>query len=720
MLELNFNSDIFKDIKTVSSKDIAIIGIDVKLPMADNLDEFWDNLVQGRDCVGELPDNRQRDIEEYLRYRNGSSEGTRYATGGYLNAIDNFDNEFFKISNKEANLMDPNQKIFLESAWKAIEDSGYGGKNLVGSRTGVYVGFTPRGEYRKLITEVEPESLTVSETGNLSSIVASRISYLMDFRGPSMIVNTECSSSLVAVHLACQSLRNGECDMAIAGGVRISFSPIITDQKLGIESEQGKVCTFDDDSDGAVFGEGSVAIVLKPIDKAVKDKDNIYAVIKGSAVNQDGASVGITAPNLLAQEDVIVNAWKDAEIEPETITYIETHGTGTKLGDPIEVNGISRAFKRFTNKKQFCGVGSVKTNIAHLDNVAGIASLVKVVLALKNRKIPPTINFRIPNRKINFENSAVYINNRLSEWEAGEAPRRCGISSFGLSGTNCHMILEEAPAVSPITPSQINSIGVFTISAAKESGALNIVKEVLDNITKNKNIELGDICYTSNTGRGHYNFRIAVIARNIDELADSLKEIYELGIENVKSGNILLGRHYIIPNNKRQPEKDEIYEHQKKELTNTADSITELLTADSSSYEYDLIVKLCKLYVQGAEVDWYQLYKNGNYRRVSLPTYPFEKKRCWLAIPDSPKSFSQINTPGQSYNHPLLDKLAIESVTQDIYLTDFTVKKHWVLKEHNILGKYLVPGTVYLEMARDSGSTSVINFLYSPLGVNPT
>lgn len=704
-MELNFNSDILDEIKTESSKDIAIIGMDVKLPMADNLDEFWNNLKCGKDCVGELPQNRKKDIEDYLRFRNGDINKIQYANGGYLKAIDKFDNDFFKMSNKEAKLMDPNQRIFLESAWKAIEDSGYGGKKLVGSRTGVYVGFTPRGEYRKFITDVEPESLTVAETGNLSSIIASRIAYILDFRGPSMIVNTECSSSLVAVHLACQSLRNGECEMAIAGGVRIAFSPVVTDQKLGIESEQGKVCTFDDDSDGAVFGEGSVAIILKPLDKALKDGDYVYAVIKGSAVNQDGASVGITAPNLLAQEDVIINAWKDADIDPETITYIETHGTGTKLGDPVEVNGINRAFKRWTNKKQFCGVGSLKTNIAHLDNVSGIASLVKVVLALKAKKIPPTINFNKPNRKINFEDSAVYINNRLSEWKTNGVARRCGVSSFGLSGTNCHVVLEEAPAKSEKAPSHKHFNRVFTISATKKEVGMNIAREIMRSITINKNLDFGDMCYTSNVGRGHYNFRIAIIAENVDRLAALLGEVCELGIENVGSQNILWGEHYIIPNNKLQPDKNEIYESFKKELCMNANSITDKLARDNDFFEYDQIKELCRLYVQGADVDWYQLYRSGDYSRVSFPTYLFEEKRCWLDIPVNKKNNqSTLIHTGKTYNHPLIDWLAIESVTQDIYITDFSVKKHWVLKEHNIIGKYLVPGTAYLEMARECGS----------------
>lgn len=706
MLELNFSDCELEEITAEASLDIAVIGMDVRLPMADNLDEFWHNLAGEKDCVGDLPASRKRDIEQYLKYRDGSVGQIRYGTGGYLKRIDRFDNEFFKISNKEASLMDPNQRIFLESAWKAIEDSGYGGKKLVGTRTGVYVGFTPRGEYRRFITEIEPESLAVAETGNLSSIVASRIAYLLDLRGPSMIVNTECSSSLVAVHLACKSLRNGECDMAIAGGVRLSFSPVATDQKLGIESDQGKVCTFDDDSDGAVFGEGSVAIILKPYYKAARDGDQVYAVIKGSAVNQDGASVGITAPNLLAQEDVIVNAWKDANIDPETITYIEVHGTGTKLGDPVEVNGIARAFRQFTDKKQFCGVGSLKTNIAHLDNVAGIASLVKAVLALQHKKLPPTLHFRKPNRKIAFEDSPVYVNNRLSDWEPEGMPRRCGVSSFGLSGTNCHVILEEAPEAAAVPGDAGFGREIVTVSAMKREIGLTLVKALREHLLANPDQELPDISYTANTGRGHYGFRIAVAADTRESLLEALAAICGKGLERVEDPRVYWGEHSVIPDHKKLPEKNEIYDFQKKELGAQAAQLTGALGRKKDLFQTGKIEELCRLYAKGADVDWEELYASESRRRISLPTYPFEEKRCWLAIPDRPKSRAAEAGVhyGRAVSHPLLDECVVESVTEDIYRTRFQVSRHWVLAEHHLIGKYLLPGTAYLEMARECGS----------------
>lgn len=311
----------------------------------------------------------------------------------------------------------------------------------------------------------------MSVQGNLSPIIASRISYLLDLRGPSMVVNTLCSSSLVALHLGCQSLKkNGECSMALIGGVQINLIPI-RQVEVGIESSSKRTRTFDHQSDGTGAGEGVIAFLLKPLEKAMKDEDNIYAVIKGSAYNQDGASAGLTAPNPAAQEDVIIKAWQEAGLDPETISYIEAHGTGTRLGDPIEIDGIKRAFRRYTDKRQFCAIGSVKSNIGHLDASAGLAGLLKAVLALQKGKIPPTINFERPNKMIAFHKSPVYVNTKLREWETDGFPRRCGVSSFGFSGTNCHVILEEAPHMEAGKDKKDNKEGDFRILTFQQKKA---------------------------------------------------------------------------------------------------------------------------------------------------------------------------------------------------------------------------------------------------------
>jgi polyketide synthase PksN len=301
-------------------------------------------------------------------------------------------------------------------------------------------------DYRYLINLTAPSQAGLSVPGNIHSIIASRIAYLLDLKGPSLLVNTACSSALVAIHLACQSIRKGECEQALAGAVKVNLAPLKAEPNedgIGIIAPDGRARTFDDSSVGTGIGEGAGVILLKPLNRALSDGDQIYAVIKGSAMNQDGSSVGITAPNSAAQEEVILQAWKDADVAPETIAYIEAHGTGTKLGDPIEIHGIQKAFRHYTQHSQFCAVASVKTNVGHLDHAAGIVAVIKAVLAIRNCQIPPSLHFIKPNRKINFPESPVYVNDRLTSWPDQGFPRRCGVSSFGLSGTNCHLVLEE-------------------------------------------------------------------------------------------------------------------------------------------------------------------------------------------------------------------------------------------------------------------------------------
>ncbi|WP_025678783.1 type I polyketide synthase [Paenibacillus massiliensis] len=710
-LDLDLKDEIWEDITAVSGNDIAIIGMDVRFPQAADAKEFWEQLRIGANCIGDFPDVRKKDVEAYLRYRTPGQTGFRYAEGGYLERIDAFDHSFFKISKKEADLMDPHQRVFLETAWRAIEDAGYGGKQLAGSSTGVYVGFTPRGEYRKYIAEVEPSSSTVAEAGNLSSIVASRIAYILDLRGPSMIVNTECSSSLVAVHLACRSLRSGECNMAIAGGVRLSLSPIVTDEKLGIESEQGKVCTFDDDSDGAVFGEGSAALILKPLHAAQRDQDHIYAIIKGSAVNQDGASVGITAPNVLAQEDVIVSAWEDAGIDPESISYVEAHGTGTRLGDPVEMDALSRAFARYTDRKQFCGVGSVKTNIGHLDNVAGIASLVKLILAMQHKELPSSLHFGTPNRNIPFEDTGMYVVNRLQAWKAENGARRAGVSSFGLSGTNCHLILEEPSSGHELRDvhgtAHAPGIYLFTLSAASKQSLVRLIGATHNRIASSPELDLSSICHTLHIGRGHYAYRLAIVVKTREQLLEALKSVENLSgqEQQLEQLGIMWARHQIIADHKPVPAEGEIYSAQRQELSLLASHCLEAIMNEqrvpspSSVSLEGLWLELGRLYVQGAEVEWDELYYYSSDRKVSLPSYVFEPVRCWLNVPDR-LTQAELPPTSQPCGHPLLDQLLVQTPDHDVYWSRFSVEQHWVLNEHCLADAFIMPGTAYLEMAR--------------------
>jgi len=423
--------------------DIAITGIACRFPKAGNVSEFWNNLTNGADCIDVLSQTRTDDLSQYLNAIGQSCE-IGGAEAGLLDRIDLFDYSYFNITPMEANLMDPAQRLFLETAWLAIEDAGYGKEAISGADAGVFVGYVSDSDYKTMIRDTQPHSLSLALPGNARPLIAGRLSRILDLKGPNMLIDTGCSSSLAAVHAACQAIWNGECGLALAGGVQIHVIPL-REGSIGVESSNGRTRAFDDNSDGTGTGEGVAAIFLKPLDKALADKDNIYAVIKGSAINHDGRSIGVTAPNAPAQSAVITRAWEAAGIDPTSIGYIEAHGTGTKLGDVIEAEGLRLAFSKHTDKTAFCAIGSVKSNIGHTDGCAGLAGLIKAALQLYHKTLVPSIHCNTPNTNINWANMPVYVNKSLVKWVSPGVSRICGVSSFSLSGTNCHVVLQEAP-----------------------------------------------------------------------------------------------------------------------------------------------------------------------------------------------------------------------------------------------------------------------------------
>lgn len=586
------------------AKDIAVIGMGVRLPMADSADEFWENLKNGIECLRDITSERKSDVDNYLDHTGYNSSELKYLQASYLNNIDQFDHLFFNVSPKEASLMNPLHRITLECAVSAIEDAGYGGSTLAGSNTGVYLGFISDMEgyaYKEIIHKTDPESLPLSITGNLSSMMPSKISYMLDLKGPSMLIDTACSSSLIAVESACNAIRRGDCDMTVAGGIRLSMLPIDKEcYKIGIESSDGRTRPFDRDADGTGLGEGCVILVLKALCDAQSDGDNIYAVIKGSASNQDGASAGITAPNPQSQEAVIVKAWENAHVNPEDVTYIELHGTGTKLGDVIEFEGISNAFSRYTLKRQFCAAGSVKSNIGHLYECAGITGMLKAVLALKNREIPASINFQTPNPKTPFSSSPFYYNTRMRKFE-GTTPMICGVSSFGLSGTNCHIIMEEyinTHKETAVDPPPL----LFPISAKTETSLRALAKKYYGYLEQNASVDIINLCYTACVGRGHYNIRSAIIASGCEDLREKLEKILNA------SGN--------------------------EEWYFSSDMMAFQTEADKTqTREHDKLSLLARRYVSGEDVDWHSEFNKYRCMRLALPTYPFERTRCWLDLP---------------------------------------------------------------------------------------
>lgn len=635
------NEVLNEGLENINNK-IAIIGMSARFSQADNINEFWNNLKHGRDCVTECPDERKKDIEEYLDYLQVDKNERFYRKAAFLKEIDKFDNEFFHIPPKEANLMDPHQRLLLEISYQVIEDAGYSVDDFFDKKVGIFTGcpteYTCK-SYQNLIIETDPELANDSFSGNLPAMLPARLSYFLNLHGPAILIDTSCSSSLTAVHVACGSIHNGDCDLAIVNGINIFTLPINNQivNSIGIVAPDGRAKTFDDSCDGVGQGEGAGAILLKPLCKALQDKDNVYAVIKSSAVNQDGKSIGITAPNVLAQEMVLVEAWSRAKIDPETISYIETHGTATKLGDPTEISGINRAFKHFTSKKQFCAVGSVKSNIGHTIGGAGMASIIKATLALKNKQIPASIHFKKPNSKIDFVNSAVYVNNQFSQWE-GSVPRRCGVSSFGISGTNCHVVLEEAPNVPKRVDCTYEYL-LFTISATSKESLSNLIVNYIRFLDCNHDIDLYNLCYTVNVGRKHMRYRIAIGVTSLVMLRDKLRMLVNLIEDHDRflneEGRLLLLKKDIwitVP----------ITEY----VTETTKNISCINTKLANDMDYinrpfenkDYMMELGKAYVLGEKITWKELYKNYEGYKLSIPVYPFKKSRCWFDIPKYKKS----------------------------------------------------------------------------------
>lgn len=430
--------------------DIAIIGINGKYPEADNLEEFWKILKDGKDCIKEIPIERW-DYKKYYSDKKHITNKINSKWGGFISDIDKFDPLFFRITPKDAEHIDPQERIFLENVYGTLEDAGYCYQSNKAQKTGVFVGVI-HGHYQFLAVE---ETLKGNLTSLYSSFasIANRVSYFFNFKGPSMAVDTMCSSSLTAIHLACESIKRGECDMAIAGGVNLNIHPdkyiFLSQQRF--TSSEGKCKAFGDGGDGYVPGEGVGSILLKPFSKAVKDGDNIYAVIKASAINHGGRTNGYSVSNPNAQADVIEETLLKSNINPRTINYVEAHGTGTELGDPIEIRGLTKAYEKYTKDKKFCRIGSVKTNIGHCEAAAGIASLTKVILQMKYKKLVPSLHSESLNKNINFDNSPFEVQHKLEDWEPvsiisekgrKKYPLRAGISSFGAGGSNVHIILE--------------------------------------------------------------------------------------------------------------------------------------------------------------------------------------------------------------------------------------------------------------------------------------
>lgn len=505
---------------------VAVIGMAARFPGANTVDEFWHNLEEGIESI------RPFTAEELTS--SGVSDATRsdprfVNAGAPMPDADRFDASFFDINAREAETMDPQHRALLETAWEALEDAGYDPQHCPGS-VGLFAGVGPNTYFHRNLA-TRPEILKL--LGRYGVLLATekeyavtRVSFKLNLTGPSVSVNTACSTSGVTIHMACQSLLNGECDMALAGGGRI-LVPLTAGylyEEGGIPSPDGHCRAFDAQARGTVGGSGVGLVVLRRLSEAIEDGDHIYAVITSSAINNDGAlKVGFTAPSIRGQAAVIQEALAVGDISPDTIGYVEAHGTGTSLGDPIEIAALTQAYRQWTDRKAYCPIGSVKTNIGHLDAGAGVAGVIKAVLALKHGQIPPSLHFSRPNPEIDFANSPFYVNTELRPWPAACTPRRAAVSSFGLGGTNAHIVLEEAPRAEPSARSRPYQL--LLLSARSDAALTRATENLTEHLQRHPDINLADVAFTLQTGRRAFGRRRMLVCKDADDALSALDPV---------------------------------------------------------------------------------------------------------------------------------------------------------------------------------------------------
>jgi amino acid adenylation domain-containing protein len=508
---------------------IAIIGLAGRFPGASGVEEFWENLRNGVESISHFSD-AELEVRDAARV---TADPGYVKAHSVLEGVDLFDAEFFGIYPQEAKLMDPQHRVFLESCWEAMEDAGYDASRDP-STTGVFAGCSPNSyflrqvasgsQYLEDYTGAYQVGFYPTMLGTIADTLATRVAYKLNLRGPAMTLVTACSTSLVAISQACKSLLTYECDQALAGGVSITFP-----QKRGYQYQSGGMVSpdghcrpFDADAQGTVFGSGAGVVLLKRLEEAVSDGDHIYAVIRGSAINNDGAAkVGFTAPSVDGQSRVIAMAQAAAEVDPRTISYIEAHGTGTPLGDPIEVAALTRVFRASTDAKGICAIGTAKANVGHLDVASGVTGLIKTVMALKHRQIPPQIHFRSANPKLDLESSPFYVNTSLKEWvSADDGPLRAGVSAFGVGGTNAHVVLEEAPAMPATTPAEAPQ--VLTLSARTATALDAMTARLAKYLERHPELDLADVAYTLQVGRTQFSHRRTIVGQDSAEVSQAL------------------------------------------------------------------------------------------------------------------------------------------------------------------------------------------------------
>jgi len=647
--------------------DVAVIGISVHFPKADSLEDIWKILKNNECVIGNIPKDRW-DVEKYTEY---DSEYPNY--GAFMDDIWSFDSDFFHLTPRETMQMDPQQRLFLITSWEAIEDAGYNPEELAGENIAVYAGTVESDYYNRLSRNIaQADIFTIS--GNIQCGIANRVSYMLDFHGESETINTACSSSLVAIDHAVKAVSRKECSLAIAGGVNIIFNPFMhySLKQNGMLSPDGKCKSFDADANGYVRGEGCGALLLKSLKTAIRDGDNIYGIIKGSAVNHDGRTNSFSAPNPVMQAELIGNAYKKAGIRPDYVSYIETHGTGTKLGDPIEINALKDAFDRLYSyfniprKTKYCALGAIKANIGHLEAAAGVAGVIKVLICMRERMLPQIAQLKEINPYIELDDSPFYILKGNEEWlgvkdDNGDTRHIAGISSFGFGGTNAHIVIESYVGTEKAEQHSIRK-EIFVLSANTTNGLKNYAESLKQYVKYKLNVndksKFRNIAYTLQTGRKVCDYRAAFIAGNLEELA----ELLNIWISGKTDNRIIEG------NNKKNIAIDALFDGKEGE-----EYITKLLNNNQ-------LEKIGYLWVLGAHINWEVMYE-GKCEKVSLPTYPFTKEKYRLESIDNYLDGACTAVKGEEEN---IIKLAPE---------------HHCVNDHIINGSKVLPGIKYLDIA---------------------
>ncbi|WP_424888923.1 SDR family NAD(P)-dependent oxidoreductase [Streptomyces sp. XH2] len=662
---------------------IAVVGMSGRFAGADSLDALWQHLADGDDLVTEA-------TRWDLTGNTGDDAPDRCTRGGFLDRIDAFDPMFFNISGVEAAVMDPQQRILLEESWKALEDAGYAGRTG-DRRCGVYVGCWD-GDYQEVVGEDAPAQ---AFWGNTASFVPGRVTYFLDLKGPAIAVDTSCSSSLVAIDLACKDLWSGETEMALAGGVFVQATPRLYELagRAGMLSPAGRCHTFDHRADGFVPGEGAGVLVLKRLSDALADGDHIHGVIRASGVNHDGATNGITAPSSVSQERLLRDVYERFGVDVERIGLVEAHGTGTKLGDPIEFGALTRAFRADTGKSGYCAIGSVKTNLGHTQYAAGVAGVLKVLLAMRHGRIPASLHFETANEAVRLDGSPFYPSTRSHAWETRDgAPRLGAVSSFGASGTNAHLVLEEAPAARRTTPAQRPAHLVVLSARSREQLALQVAG-LAEHCRRETAPDTGDIAWTLVVGRDHFAHRFACVVRDRAELLSVLGE----GLDGPRAftGEAAASR-------KKDTGADADRDRGEECLRRCSSP-----SGTDQTYRTDLGT-LAELYVRGTALDYDRLFPAGAHLRVPLPTYPFARESHWAA--PTPPAVARTTAPAAlpAPSHPLVHTTTpVPGEPGALTATTTLTGEEALLRDHTVHGRRVLPGVAHLEMARETAARAL-------------